>query len=222
MRLLLVEDDVLLAEGVNTALARAGYTVDWVSKGNDALSALQAAQYSLIILDLGLPDMDGLLLLKKIRQQLKQELPVLILTARDQLDDKVSGLDAGADDYLAKPFELDELLARLRALLRRRPVATATTLNCGDIELDPEAWTASYKNQDMGLSRREMMVLRVLMEQQGKVVTKSALANQLYNWDDDIGSNTLEVYIHGLRKRTDKALIKTIRGVGYMLLNSTE
>lgn len=220
MRLLLIEDDVLLAEGVNTALTRAGYTVDWVSTAADALADLQAAQYSLIILDLGLPDMDGLSLLSKIRQQLKQELPVLILTARDQLDDKVSGLDAGADDYLAKPFELDELLARLRALLRRRPIATATTLTCGDIELDPEAWTASYKNEDMGLSRREMMVLRLLMEQQGKVVTKSALANQLYNWDDEIGSNTLEVYVHGLRKRMGKAQIKTIRGVGYMLLKN--
>jgi DNA-binding response OmpR family regulator len=217
LRILLVEDDQLLAKGIETALERAGYTVDHTSTAKAALANVRETTYELILLDLGLPDMDGLVLLQTLRDVNRLECPILILTARDQLNDKVSGLDAGADDYLPKPFELEELLARLRALVRRRPVSVSNELVCGALILDTEAWQATYQGATLALSRRELMVLRLLMESQNKVVTKAALTNALYSWDDDIGSNTLEVYIHGLRKQTTKQLIKTVRGVGYLL-----
>lgn len=215
MRILLVEDDVLLADGVKTALSKSGFTVDWVQTGKEAMSALKYEPYQAAVFDLGLPDMDGLDLLNDVRKKL--DIPILLLTARDRLDDKVRGLDLGADDYLPKPFEIEELSARLRALLRRRNVQVESVLEYGPLTLNPATLEASYQGAPLDLSRRETMVLRILLENAGKVVTRTALSNQLYSWDEEVGSNTLEVYVHQLRKQTDKSLIQTIRGVGYIL-----
>lgn len=215
MRILLVEDDVLLADGIKVALSKAGFTVDAVHTAQEALSALTYEPYQAAIFDLGLPDMDGLELLAQVRR--KWAIPILILTARDRLDDKVRGLDLGADDYLSKPFEIEELSARLRALLRRRNISVETQLEYAGITLNPATLETYYQGSKLDLARRELMVLRILLENAGKVVTRTALSNQLYSWDEEVGSNTLEVYIHQLRKQTDKNLIRTIRGVGYIL-----
>ena len=214
MQILLVEDDVLLADGLQTALKREGFTVNVVATGSAALTTFSADKPELVILDLGLPDMDGLKVLEKLRAGDKQ-LPVLVLTARDTVEDKVSGLDLGADDYLAKPFEMPELLARLRVLERRTTSVLTSRIEAGPVVLDTLAQKASVDGVELELPRREYMLLKALMENQGRILSRDTLEKRLYGWGEELASNSIEVHIHHLRKKIRTDLIKTVRGVGY-------
>ena len=214
MRILLAEDDRLLGEGLLTGLKNDGYSVDWVQKGGAALSAITTTPYDAVILDIGLPEMSGLEVLSMARSK-DITTPVLILTAQDAIEDRVKGLDAGADDYLTKPFSLDELYARLRALTRRSRGLSQQTIKYKNIIIDPAAHSVIYNNETIELSRREFALLEELVTSAGRVLSRSFLEEKLYNWDNEIESNTIEVYIHHLRKKFGSELIKTIRGVGY-------
>ncbi|HPY40163.1 MAG TPA: response regulator [Thiolinea sp.] len=216
MRLLLIEDDLMIGESLEASLQHAQYAVDWVRDGYQAMLALEHDIYDLVLLDLGLPRLQGLDVLKQYRKQ-KGEAAVLILTARDAPSDRVKGLDSGADDYLVKPFDLDELLARIRALLRRKAGRTQTELSCNGLSLDVAKHQAFYQNQLIHLSVREFNLLQVLMEKPGQVVSRETLETKLYSWQDEIESNTVEVYIHLLRKKLGKDFIKNVRGVGYKI-----
>lgn len=216
MRLLLVEDDLMLGEALQDALMPHSYVVDWVKDGESALKSLRREHFEIIILDIGLPGMDGFEVLKKLRSE-KFEVPVLMLTARDSLTDKVTGLDAGADDYLLKPFDLDELLARLRALSRRAAGRAIPFINYGKLCINPENHSVSYDNQPIVLARREYMVLIKLLENTGRVLSREQLEQSLYGWLDDVDSNALEVHIHHIRKKIPMDLIRTVRGVGYTI-----
>ncbi len=217
MRVLLVEDDELLGDGIRTGLKHYGHTVDWVKEGRAAYKALTANtdSFDAIVLDLGLPKMSGLEVLRSIREE-NITTPVVILTARETIDDRVKGLDAGADDYLTKPFDLDELCARLRALQRRSKSRAKPTLSYGDITLDPAAHLVFLKGEEVVISRREYALLQKLLENAGRVISREQLNQTLYGWGENIDSNALEVHIHSLRKRFGTQLIRTIRGVGYM------
>ena len=214
MRILLVEDDSSLAQGLQTALRREGLTVDHVTTGKAALQAVQAEAPDLIILDLGLPDMDGLEVLNSLRSG-KQTFLVMVLTARDTTADKISGLDQGADDYLAKPFEMSELLARLRALERRITAVQTSDITIGQVMLDTLTHTVSVDGRDIELPRREFMLLKALMENPGRVLSREKLESRLYGWGEELASNSIEVHIHHLRKKIPAGFIKTIRGIGY-------
>jgi DNA-binding response OmpR family regulator len=214
MRILLVEDDSSLAQGLQTALRREGLTVDHVTTGKAALQAVQAEAPELIILDLGLPDMDGLEVLKSLRSG-KQALLVMVLTARDTTADKISGLDQGADDYLATPFEMPELLARLRALERRITAVQTSDISIGQVMLDTLTHTVSVDGKNIELPRREFMLLKALMENPGRVMSREKLESRLYGWGEELASNSIEVHIHHLRKKIPAGFIKTIRGIGY-------
>jgi len=214
MQILLVEDDVLLADGLRTALRREGFTVNVVATGAAALSTFRADKPELVILDLGLPDMDGLKVLEKLRAGDKQ-LPVLVLTARDTIGDKVSGLDLGADDYLVKPFEMPELLARLRVLERRTTSSLTSTISIGPVVLDTLAQKVCLDGVELELPRREYMLLKALMENPGRILSRDTLEKRLYGWGEELASNAIEVHIHHLRKKIRTDLIKTVRGVGY-------
>lgn len=216
MRILLVEDDALLGDGLKVGLQQSGYAVDWVQDGHLADSALQCQAYDLLILDLGLPGLSGFEVLKQARQR-NQQLPVLILTAHDHIDDRVKGLDMGADDYLIKPFDLDELCARLRALHRRATGHAMPLLHCGGISLDPAAHKVSQDGDEVKLSAREFAVLQQLLENIGRVIPKARLEDRLYGWGSEVESNSVEVFVHHLRKKLGNDLIKTIRGVGYII-----
>ncbi len=216
MRLLLVEDDPILGEGLCTALSGEGYTVDWLKNGLHARSALQTEEFALLILDLGLPGMDGLEVLKGLRAD-NGTIPVLILTARDSINDKVAGLDLGADDYLPKPFDIKELAARVRSLLRRGHNRTQPEIKVGELSIDPASMTTRYKDKEVRLPSREFSVLRYLMENAGRIISRSQLEDQLYGWNREVESNAVEVYIHNLRKKIDGKIIRTIRGMGYMM-----
>lgn len=216
MRLLLIEDDQILGNGVQAGLHGAGYAVDWVENAESGEHALSIESYELLILDLSLPGKDGLQLLHELRAA-GNEMPVLILTARDAVADRVSGLDNGADDYLVKPFALDELNARLRALLRRRSGRATPCLRHGELELDPATHTLSLAGKAITLSAREFSVLQSLLENVGRVLSRSQLEESLYSWDETVESNAVEVHIHRLRKKLGKDLIKTLRGVGYLI-----
>lgn len=216
MRILLVEDDPLLGDGLHTALKRDGHAVDWLQDGQSAMNALSHDHFELVLLDLGLPKRDGLSLLRHWRGQ-GQQLPILILTARDTVAERVQGLDLGADDYLVKPFELAELRARIRALHRRSQGQAQPLLKSGALELDPGAFTVRWHGELQNLPRRELMVLQLLMERAGRIVSREQLEQALYGWDDAVGSNALEVHIHHLRKRFGSNLIRTVRGIGYSL-----
>jgi two-component system response regulator QseB len=212
----LAEDDTLLGEGIYTGLKQDGYAVDWVQDGMEAEIALKVEHFDIVILDLGLPKQDGLQLLRKLRSQ-GNPIPVLILTARDSLDDRIKGLDIGADDYMVKPFDLEELNARLRALLRRSAGRASPKLELGDLILDPAAHEVFLEGQPVELPPKEFAVLQTLLENVGRVVSKTRLQETLYSWDQDVASNVLEVHIHHLRKKLGSSLIRTIRGVGYMM-----
>ncbi len=216
MQILLIEDDKSLATGMQEALKRAGLVVNWVDRGQTAIQSLAIQVPDIIILDLGLPDMDGLSLLKTLRRQHKQ-VQVLILTARDSVADKVAGLDLGADDYLTKPFDLDELLARLRAFERRLGTASSHLIVHGRITLNLRDRIALVDEAELTLSKREFMLLKALMEQQNRVHTKESLEAKLYSWGEEVVSNTIEVHIHHLRKKLPENSIQTLRGVGYRL-----
>lgn len=216
MHILLVEDDELLGDGIRVGLRQYGYTVTWLKDGQAATLALKTETFNLIVLDLGLPKVSGLAVLKHLRSK-GIDTPVLILTARDAIEDRVSGLDAGADDYMTKPFDLDELCARIRALLRRAHGRTESTLNYGDLSIDPASHIVFYKEELVNISRREFVLLQNFIENQGKVLTRDQLTQTLYGWGDEIDSNALEVHIHNIRKKFGTDLIRTIRGVGYMV-----
>lgn len=216
MRLLLVEDDPLIGDGIRAGLRQEDYSVDWFTEARTAEMALQSEQYDLMILDLGLPDKSGLEILKRLRSQ-GSELPVLILTARDAVSDRVAGLDTGADDYMLKPFDLDELSARLRALLRRSSGRASSEIIHGDIILDPAAHSVTKGGEKIDISPREYAVLHLLLSSVGKVMSRSRLEEGLYSWDGEVESNAIEVYVHHLRKKLGADLIRTIRGVGYII-----
>jgi len=216
MRILLVEDDRALGEGIRTALKPEGYTVDWLQDGASALHALNHESFELVILDLGLPRLDGLELLKRLRAA-GNPVPVLVLTARDATGDRIAGLDAGADDYLVKPFDVAELKARLRALLRRSFNRPEPVLEYRGILLDPVNQQVSYQGTPINLPRKEFVLLHELLAQPGRVLTRDRLQQVLYGWDEDVESNALEVHIHHLRKKFFPELIRTVRGVGYLV-----
>jgi DNA-binding response OmpR family regulator len=216
MRLLLVEDDAMLGRAVLTALKMEGYDVDWMSAGQSALHCLETEDYDLVILDLGLPDVDGKNVLATLRKR-GTTTPVIILTARDSIEDRVGGLDAGADDYMVKPFDQHELMARVRALLRRRSGRASPAVHYKDITLYPEAMKAEYQGEGVELSRREFMLLNELLHNIGRVLTREQLERAIYDWGQDVASNAVEVHIHHLRKKFNSDLIRTIRGVGYLV-----
>jgi DNA-binding response OmpR family regulator len=216
MRILVVEDDELLAEGMLTAIRRGGWAVDRVATGKEAIAVCDIEHPGIVVLDLGLPDMDGLRVLKHIRHK-KFPIQTMILTARDAIDDKVAGLDAGADDYLTKPFDVDELLARLRVLERRLGTADTAEITIGDIILNTSTNRVSRCAETLALSRREYMLLKALMENAGSILTRESLESRLYSWGEEIASNALDVHIHNLRKKVGNEFIQTIRGMGYMV-----
>lgn len=215
MRVLLVEDDVALGEGIRVALKPEGYTVDWVRDGESALHALTHESFDLAVLDLGLPGLDGLEVLKRLRSR-SMAVPVMVLTARDATADRIAGLDAGADDYLVKPFEVGELLARMRALLRRGFQRPQPVLEVGPVRLDPATQEVSCHGRPVVLQRKEYLLLLQLMSQPGRVLTRDKLEQALYGWNEEPAeSNALEVHVHHLRRKLYPELIRTVRGVGY-------
>jgi len=216
MRVLVVEDDALLGDGIRAGLKLADYAVDWVRDGGAARLALLDHAYDLCILDLGLPGRDGLTLLRELRAW-GQTLPVMILTARDTSADKIAGLDSGADDYITKPFDLPELLARSRALLRRAGGAARPTLSHGGVALEPATKRVTRNGEQVTLSAREYALLHDLLSHRQHIRTRSQLEESLYAWGEEAGSNTVEVYIHHLRKKLGTNFIRTIRGLGYQL-----
>ncbi len=216
MRILLVEDDVMLGDGMVDALRSSGYTVDWLQQGMPALSALKSEEFAALVLDLNLPDIDGISLLRKLRRE-GQTLPVLILTARDALDDRVLGLDAGSDDYMVKPFALQELNARLRALVRRCKGQAQAVLEYGELQLFPASQQVTYRGEPVKLTPHEYKLLQELITQSGRVLSRDQLQQSLYGWDEGAESNAVEVHIHHLRKKFFPELIRNIRGVGYIV-----
>jgi two-component system, OmpR family, response regulator QseB len=216
MRLLLVEDDTMIGESVRLGLRQDGFVVDWVQDGKAAELALSNEPYALLLLDLGLPKKDGLEVLKSLRKN-SNSIPVLILTARDSVADRVQGLDAGADDYLVKPFDLDELAARIRALLRRRSGRSDSVISCGDVTLNPTTHQVFQGEKEIALSAKEFSVLHALIDRPGAVLSRVQLEQHLYGWNEEIESNTIEVHIHNLRKKLGNDFIRNVRGVGYMV-----
>jgi DNA-binding response OmpR family regulator len=216
MRILVVEDDMLLGDGIKAGLAQAGYSIDWVKDGVSADLALKDTRYDAVVLDLGLPRLAGLEVLKRLRER-ANAVPVLILTARDTIEDRVTGLDSGADDYVLKPFDLHELGARLRALLRRAAGQAAPRLTVGELELDAAAHEVKYNGQTLDLSPREFALLHALMLNAGRVLTREQLSERLYAWGDEIESNAIDVHIHHLRRKISPDCIRTLRGVGYLM-----
>ena len=216
MRILLVEDDALLADGIVSAVQQAGFVVNWLSSGRAACTYLVAEPPDILLLDLGLPDIDGMDVLKLVKQK-KLPTQVLILTARDSTDAKVAGLDCGADDYLTKPFAREELLARLRVLERRLGNASSAIIHVGPLSLNTTHQQVSLDGVQLMLSRREYMLLKALVEHVGLIQTKEGLEAKLYSWGDEVASNAIEVLIHNLRKKLPENFIRTVRGIGYMV-----
>lgn len=218
MRILLVEDDEILSDGIARAMRLAGYAIDHTSSGLDADHALETIAFDLLILDLGLPRLDGLEVLRRLRAR-NQMLPVLILTARDRLEDRVTGLDFGADDYMTKPFDLPELEARVRALLRRGRTNQNVEVVYGPLRFDTVGRRVTVGDQQVELSARELAVLEVLLQRGGSIVSKEQLIEHMYGWDEEVSHNAMEVNVHRLRKKLEPAgvNIRTIRGLGYLL-----
>jgi len=216
MRILLVEDDPLLGDGLRAGLRQSGFQVDWVRTGDAAERELRAEPYAAAVLDLGLPMKDGMDVLAAVRRA-GVTLPVLVLTARDAVSDRIRGLDAGADDYVVKPVDLDELAARLRALVRRAHGQPRERLTAQDVELDPASRTVRRGGQALPLPAREFDLLHVLMLHAGRVLSREQLEQQLYSWGREVESNAIEVHVHHLRRKLGAGLIQTVRGVGYMI-----
>ncbi|MFA5985364.1 MAG: response regulator [Methylococcaceae bacterium] len=216
MRLLLVEDDEILGDGLKAGLMMEGYAVDWLTNGKLADEALKLNSYELIVLDLNLPEMDGMSVLTALRGR-KDETPVLVLTAKDTVEDRVLGLDSGADDFVVKPFDLNEVCARLRALARRQEGRSTPCIEHKGIVLDPASHQVTFKGDKVELSQKEYEILNFLMANIGRVISRSRLEETLYAWGSDIESNTVEVHIHYLRKKLDSGVIRTVRGVGYII-----
>jgi two-component system, OmpR family, response regulator QseB len=217
MRLLLVEDDMMIGAGVRAALRQDGYVVDWVQDGAAAEAALAAEPaYALVLLDLGLPKKDGLTVLENLRRRGKR-IPVLIITARDAVADRVRGLDLGADDYLVKPFELDELSARIRALLRRHAGRAEPVVEFGGFRLDPSSRKVTYLGREVSVSGREFSLLSALLERPGRPLSRAQLEERLYGWGEEVASNSVEVHVHNLRRKLGERAIRTVRGAGYVI-----
>jgi two-component system OmpR family response regulator len=216
MRILLVEDDRPLSLALSTSLRNENYVIDAIFNGKDAIATAESQQTDLVVLDLGLPDMDGISVLKSIRN-IDSNIPIIILTARDTLKDKVVGLDSGADDYLPKPFDMTELLARIRVIERRLNTAGASEIILAEVSLDIKHHIAKYNGNPIDFSRREFMVLKALMENAGRILSKQQLESKLYEWGDEVSSNTIEVHVHHLRKKLPFGFISTVRGVGYTI-----
>jgi two-component system, OmpR family, response regulator QseB len=216
MRVLLVEDDRMIAQGLQTALRQDGYAVDWVTDGRAAAAALHAAHFDLVLLDLGLPERDGLEVLRELRRR-DDATPVIILTARDDIQDRIAGLDAGADDYIVKPFDLDEVAARMRSLLRRVSGRGDPTIRVGAISLDPATHRVERSGAPVQLSAHEYAVLEALLQRPGAILSRAQLEDRLYGWDAQVESNAIEVYIHSLRRKLGTDSIRTLRGVGYFV-----
>ena len=218
MRILLIEDDRDLAEGLCRALAQSGYSVDWIAHGGQADAVLRTEEFDLVVLDLSLPGLDGLSVLRQLRAR-EKHVPVLITTANDSVEARVRGLDLGADDYLGKPFELSELEARARALLRRSQGRSTGELRAGNLLLDTTARQASIADEPLDLPRRELCLLEILMARTGKVVSKEQIASQLFSFDDEVSPNAIEIYVSRLRKKLtpEGPSIDTVRGLGYVL-----
>lgn len=219
MKILVVEDDALLLQGLILAMQSEGYACDGVSTAHEAGLSLATGHYSLMVLDLGLPDEDGLHFLERVRRE-KFTLPVLILTARDTLSDRISGLDTGADDYLIKPFALEELNARIRALLRRHNNQADNELSNGNLRLNLTRRQVWLSEESLELTPKEYALLSRLLMKVGTPVHREILYNDIYNWDNEPATNTLEVHIHNLRDKIGKSRIRTVRGYGYMLINA--
>lgn len=218
MRILLVEDDELLGDGVYRGLKQYEHVVDWVKDGKSAENALKVVKFDAVVLDLGLPKQSGIDVLKLMRQR-KDATPVLILTARETIDDRITGLDTGADDYMVKPFDLDELCARLRALQRRSRSRADPLIKIRDVVLNPASHSVKKSGEDIHMSRREFALIQRLLENAGRVLSREYLSQTLYGWDEEVDSNALEVHIHKLRKKLGNDFIRTIRGIGYMVDN---
>lgn len=216
MRILVVEDDPLLGDALQAGLKQAGQAVDWVRDGVAALHALDTEPYAAVVLDLGLPRLSGLDVLRRLRGQ-ANPIPVLILTARDTVEDRIQGLDTGADDYLIKPFDMGELNARLRALVRRAGGTPEPVLRAAGIELEPATHRVRFRGQPVELSAREFAVLHALMLHAGRTLSRAQIEEQLYAWGEEIESNVVEVHIHHLRRKLSPDVIRTVRGVGYLL-----
>jgi two-component system response regulator QseB len=216
MRLLLVEDDSMIGAAAQQGLRSEGHTVDWVRDGREAELAVGNGVYDLVLLDLGLPRRDGLSILRGLRAK-GESVPVLIVTARDAVSDRIAGLDAGADDYLVKPFDLDELSARVRAVLRRRSGRADSVMKRGNLELDTASRRVTWKGKEVALSAREYALLEALADRPGAFLTRAQLEERLYGWDEEIASNAVEVHIHALRRKLDPGVIRNVRGMGYTI-----
>jgi DNA-binding response OmpR family regulator len=216
MRILLVEDDGMIARGLQTALRQGNFAVDWIADGKSADEALHASRFDLVLLDLGLPRRGGIDVLRGLRQR-GDATPVIILTARDEIQTRVAGLDAGADDYIVKPFDLDEVMARVRSVLRRAAGRGDPAIQHGDLRLDPVTRTVERNGAPVGLSAHEYSVLEALLQRPGAILSRAQLEDRLYGWNEQIGSNAIEVYIHGLRRKLGNESIRTVRGVGYFV-----
>lgn len=221
MRILLIEDDPLIGDGLKLGLTKSGFSVDWFHDGKSGYLALESAEYDAVVLDLTLPQMDGLAILQQWRRE-NHAVPVLILTARDTLDARVGGLQLGADDYLGKPFALAEVVARLQALIRRRYGQTGSVLEHGKVKLDTHQRKVFFHQQEIPLTSREYKLLELFMHHRERVLSRSMIEEKLYTWDDEVSSNALEVHIHHLRQKLGKQLIRTVHGVGYALGKSDE
>lgn len=216
MRLLLIEDDLMIGKAVCTGLTQAGFAVDWVTDGRSAELALANGVYDLAILDLGLPTKDGMAVLASVRRA-ANAIPILIASARDTVRDRIAGLEAGADDYVLKPFDLDELIARIRALLRRNAQNASLLLQCGPLTLDPLRKTVLNGDAPIELSAKEFALLEALMQRPGVVLSRQKLEHCIYNWNEEVSSNAVEVHLHHLRKKLGAEVIKNVRGVGYKI-----
>lgn len=215
MRILLAEDDPLIADGLRSRLRRDGLAVDWVENGQDALDALKGKDHDLLVLDLGLPLMDGLEVLRHLRQEIQSPLPVLILTAQSAVEDRVKGLESGADDYLFKPFAMDEFLARCRALLRRQQPNSLAIMKLGEYEIDRSKCSVSREGTVIELTPKAFQILVILAENANRVFSKEEIAAKIYGWEDQAESNTVEVYVSQIRRNLGPSVVRTIRGVGY-------
>jgi two-component system OmpR family response regulator len=216
MRVLLIEDDRMVGAAVTQAMRDAAYVVDWVTDGKAAVDAVEVETYDLALLDLGLPLVDGLTLLRHFRKSYR-DLPVIIVTARDGVDDRVDGLDLGADDYLTKPFEVRELLARMRAILRRQGSGTSPILSNGVVSLDPATHDASFSEGTCSLTAREFALLQALLIRPGTILSREDLERRIYGWNEEVESNAVEFLIHSVRKKVGTTAIRTVRGVGWMV-----
>jgi len=219
MRILLVEDDPQIGSAIVSALDDAGMAADWVTDGSAALASVEAGAFELMLLDIGLPKKDGLSVLKQVRQR-RNSIPVIMITARDAVEDRIAGLDLGADDYLVKPFLIEELMARIRAVARRHSGNSQPLLSSGDITIDPASKAASYSDSALDLTGKEYRLLHALLLTPGRIYSREELEEKVYGWDEEVNSNAIEFLIHSLRKKTHKSTIKNVRGLGWMVPKS--